>query len=38
VQLARFFAENIAPLAPGLADVVVAGAASLPDAQQLLAD
>jgi butyryl-CoA dehydrogenase len=38
VQLARFFAENIAPPAPGLADVVIGGAASLPDAQQLLAD
>jgi acyl-CoA dehydrogenase len=29
VQLARFFADNIAPGAPGLADVVVGGAASL---------
>jgi acyl-CoA dehydrogenase len=38
VQLARFFAENIAPVAPGLADVVIGGAASLPDAQQMLAD
>jgi butyryl-CoA dehydrogenase len=38
VQLARFFADNIAPSAPGLADVVVAGAASLKDAQHILAD
>ena len=38
VQLARFFADNIAPSAPGLADVVVAGAASLRDAQRMLVD
>jgi butyryl-CoA dehydrogenase len=38
VQLARFFADNIAVAAPGLADVVVSGAASLPDAQQMLVD
>jgi butyryl-CoA dehydrogenase len=38
VQLARFFADNIAPSAPGLADVVVGGAASLKDAQRMLAD
>ena len=35
VQVARFFADNIAPMAPGLADVVVGGAASLTDAQQM---
>ena len=35
VQLARFFADNIAPMAAGLADVVVGGAASLADAQQM---
>ena len=38
VQLARFFADNIAPLAPGLAEVVVGGAASLKDAQPMLVD
>jgi acyl-CoA dehydrogenase len=38
VQLARFFAHNIAPSTPGLADVVVAGAASLKDAQRMLVD
>jgi 3-(methylsulfanyl)propanoyl-CoA dehydrogenase len=38
VQLARFFADNIAPSAPGLADVVVGGAAALKDAQQMLVD
>jgi acyl-CoA dehydrogenase len=38
VQLARFFADNIAPSAPGLADVVVGGAASLKDAQRMLVD
>jgi butyryl-CoA dehydrogenase len=38
VQLARFFADNIAPSAPGLAAVVVGGAASLKDAQRMLAD
>src|SRR6266511_95610 len=38
VQLARFFADNIAPSAPGLAEVVVAGAASLEDAQRVLVD
>jgi acyl-CoA dehydrogenase len=37
VQLARFFADNIATSAPGLADVVVGGAASLKDAQRMLA-
>ena len=35
VQVARFFADNIAPTAAGLADVVVGGAASLADAQQM---
>jgi len=35
VQLARFFADNIAPMAAGLVDVVVGGAASLADAQQI---
>src|SRR5262249_34958625 len=35
VQVARFFADNIAPVAAGLADVVVGGAASLADAQQM---
>jgi acyl-CoA dehydrogenase len=38
VQLARFFADNIAPSAPGLADVVVGSAASLKDAQRMLVD
>jgi 3-(methylsulfanyl)propanoyl-CoA dehydrogenase len=38
VQLARFFADNIAPIASGLADVVIGGAASLKDAQQMLVD
>jgi len=38
VQLARFFAENIAPGAPGLADVVVDGATSLRDAQRMWVD
>ena len=38
VQLARFFADNIAPMAPGLADVAVGGAASLKDAQLMLVD
>jgi butyryl-CoA dehydrogenase len=38
VQLARFFADNIAPSATGLADVVVGGAASLEDAQRILVD
>jgi acyl-CoA dehydrogenase len=38
VQLARFFADNIAPSAPGLADVVVGGAASLKDAQRMWVD
>jgi 3-(methylsulfanyl)propanoyl-CoA dehydrogenase len=38
VQLARFFADNIAARALGLSDVVVGGAASLPDAQQMLVD
>jgi acyl-CoA dehydrogenase len=36
VQLARFFADNIAPSAPGLADVVVGGADSLRDTQRML--
>jgi len=35
VQVARFFADNVAPMAAGLADVVVGGAASLADAQQM---
>jgi butyryl-CoA dehydrogenase len=38
VQLARFFADNIAPSALGLADVVVGSAASLKDAQRMLVD
>jgi acyl-CoA dehydrogenase len=38
IQLARFFADNIAPSAPGLADVVVGGAASLKGAQRMLVD
>jgi 3-(methylsulfanyl)propanoyl-CoA dehydrogenase len=38
VQVARFFADNIAPSAPGLADVVIGGAASLKEAQRMLAD
>jgi butyryl-CoA dehydrogenase len=38
VQLARFFADNIATMAPGLADVVVSGAASLKEAQLMLVD
>jgi len=38
VQLAQFFADNIAPSAAGLADVVVGGAASLEDAQRMLVD
>jgi len=38
VQLARFFADNIAPSASGLADVAVGGAASLKDAQRMLVD
>jgi butyryl-CoA dehydrogenase len=38
VQLARFFADNVAPSAAGLAEVVVGGAASLPDAEQMLVD
>jgi butyryl-CoA dehydrogenase len=38
IQLARFFADNIAPSAPGLAEVVVGGAASLKDAQRMLVD
>jgi 3-(methylsulfanyl)propanoyl-CoA dehydrogenase len=38
VQLARFFADNIAPSASGLADVVVGGAASLKDAQRMWVD
>jgi 3-(methylsulfanyl)propanoyl-CoA dehydrogenase len=38
VQLARFFADNIAPSAAGLADVVIGGAASLKDAQRMLVD
>ena len=38
VHLARFFADNIAPMAPGLADVVIGGAASLKDAQRMLVD
>jgi hypothetical protein len=38
VQLARFFADNIATSAPGLEQVVIGGAASLKDAQQMLVD
>ena len=38
VQLARFFADNIAPTAPGLADVAIGGASSLKDTQQMLVD
>ena len=38
IQLARFFADNIAPSAPGLADVVVGGAASLNGAERMLVD
>jgi butyryl-CoA dehydrogenase len=38
VQLARFFADNIAPCSPGLADAVVDGAASLKDAHRMLVD
>jgi butyryl-CoA dehydrogenase len=38
VQLARFFADNVAPSAPGLADMVIGGAASLKDAQRMLVD
>jgi butyryl-CoA dehydrogenase len=36
VQLARFFADNIAPSAQGLADMVVGGAVSLNAAQRML--
>jgi butyryl-CoA dehydrogenase len=38
IQLARFFADNIAPSAPGLADVVIGGAAALKDAERMLVD
>jgi butyryl-CoA dehydrogenase len=38
VQLARFFADNIAPSAGGLADVVIGGGPSLKDSQRMLAD
>jgi acyl-CoA dehydrogenase len=38
VQLTRFFADNIATMAPGLAEVVVSGAASLKDAQLMLVE
>jgi len=38
LQLARFFADNVAPSAQGLADVVIGGAASLKDAQRMLVD
>src|SRR5436190_4620727 len=38
VQLARFFADNVAPSALGLAEVVVGGAAALKDAQRMLVD
>jgi butyryl-CoA dehydrogenase len=38
VQLARFFADNIAPSAQGLADVVIGGTASLKGAQGMLVD
>jgi acyl-CoA dehydrogenase len=36
VQLARFFADNVATSAPGLADAVIGGAASLDDAPDML--
>jgi butyryl-CoA dehydrogenase len=36
VQLAQFFADNIAPSAAGLAEVVIGGGASLKDAQRML--
>ena len=36
VHLARFFADNIAPSAAGLADVVIGGAESLKDAHRML--
>jgi acyl-CoA dehydrogenase len=36
LQLARFFADNIAPSTTGLADIVIGGAAALADAQQML--
>jgi len=36
VQLTRFFADNIAPSAPSLAEVVIGGGASLKDAQRML--
>src|SRR5262249_61160637 len=36
VQLARVFADNIAPNASGLADVVIGGGPSLADAQWIL--
>ena len=38
VQLSRFFADNIAVSAAGLADAVIAGAASLKDVQRMLID
>src|SRR5262249_8545181 len=38
VQLARFFADNIAPSTAGLADMVVGGAASLEEARRMLVD
>jgi butyryl-CoA dehydrogenase len=38
VQIAHFFADNIATTAPGLADIVIGGATSLPDTQQMLID
>jgi butyryl-CoA dehydrogenase len=38
VQLARFFADNIAPSAQGLADVAIGGAASLKGADRMLID
>jgi hypothetical protein len=38
VQLARLFADNIDPSAPGLANVVIGGTASLRDAPQMFVD
>jgi butyryl-CoA dehydrogenase len=38
IGLARFFADNIAASAPGLADVVIGGAAALEDTQRMLVD
>ncbi len=38
IRVCRFFAENIAPIAPGLEDMVVGGAASVNDAPLTLVD